>query len=689
MHALDRTQACSRHPRPVRRAGLGLAVLLLLAGLAVARLPVHAQVSVTGHGRNFVAPVTDAQGRRSVLRGKDVSPAGPGLVAITGMQTETYRGQEKDMIVQAPQCLFDTKANVASSKGSLTIHTADDRFSIEGEGFRWRLGDSRLTSQLVISNRVHSLVRKRGIGDKSGGGPSIGAGVGQRSATSTTPPTGTSPSTNEFIEITADGFEYQADRAVYRGRVHAHETEGDLTCGVLTVIFKGESGALERAEAEEDVVLNQGGTRAQAEKAVYLIDPAKDVIELDKHVIWTDGLRQGSGDKVVVDRKQRTIYTENKAYLRLPRAALNDSGFLATPAPPEPAATVATNAFIEVYSELMNIQLPPTNGPVQHVVAEKNVMIIDPDQEGRALAERAEYDERTGLLELTGAPMLESERRLVTGKVLRIDRGTRVLTATPDAYVKLPAKELSKLGLLAPANTGSTNSLNPTNRFIEIWAERFDYKTNEFDFHGQVRANFLQGDVAQGKLTCASLVVKYGEQIESILAENDVELRQFPIPASREPVIRNLRCARLKADFSKEGRLRIAVAEQTVNAEQEENRIGKPRPILSSLTSDKVTAYFSTVTNQVERIVAEKEVVFAQDSRTAHGTQAVYTQATGLIELTGQPTAVMPEGRILKAECLIWDQVHQRFMGRGKFRSEWQRPPGATNRLAKPTAKAH
>ena len=121
----------------------------------------QAQMSLSGRGKNFVAPVTDAQGRKTVLRGKDFKPGRPGTVEITGMQAETYKGQEKDMIVEAPQCVFEPKSNVAASPGSLAIRTADDRFSIEGQAFRWQLGDSRLTSKLVISNAVHSLIRKR------------------------------------------------------------------------------------------------------------------------------------------------------------------------------------------------------------------------------------------------------------------------------------------------------------------------------------------------------------------------------------------------------------------------------------------------------------------------------------------------------------------------------------------------
>src|SRR5262249_53059947 len=162
----------------------------------------------------------------------------------------------------------------------------------------------------------------------------------------------------------------------------------------------------------------------------------------------------------------------------------------------------------------------------------------------------------------------------------------------------------------------------------------FDYRTNEFDFKGRVRANILEGDVAQGKLTCESLTIRYGQQIESVLAEQNVELEQFAVKGDPDPVTRKMHCPWLKLDFSAEGRLRTAVADQGVAAEQEEVHRAKPRPILSHLTSQKVTAYFSAVTNRVDRVVAEKDVVFSQDDRIAQGAQAVYTGANGLMELT-------------------------------------------------------
>ncbi len=670
MDALERR----RIPPPARGKRLaGLTACVVLAA-PLFWLSSQAQVSVSGRAKNFVAPVTDAQGRRSVVRGKDAQPSGPGKVEITGMQAETYRGQQKDLTVEAPRCVFDTKSNVAVSPDSLTIRTADERFSLEGEGFRWQLGNSSLNSKLVISNRVHSLVRKRLIALQTGSGP------GGLTASKPSAPAGT----DEFIDIRSEQFVYESDRAVYLGNVRVQDPEGDLACEALTVFFQGESAALERIEAERNVALSQGDTRATADKAIYTVGQNQDVVEFAGHATWEAGGRQGSGDRLTFDRRTRTLRADGTAFLKLPRTVLTQSGFLLSGPAPGGSRTPGTADFIEVFADLMTVQLPPTNGPVRQITAEKHVLIMDPGQDGRALADRAVYEESTGVLELTGAPILETQRRLVNGQVLRFDPVTKVFSAGPDAYVKLPFQSVAQLGLLPTAPGSASTARAATNQFIEVWAGTFEYRTNQLQFRGAVRANFLEGAVALGKLTCQTVTVGYAEQVESLVADGQVFLEQFAGPEVPDSVVRTVHCERLRAQFDPQGRLEMAAAEVQVQAAQEEPARDRARPVITTLSSDKVTAYFSTLTNRLERLVAEKDVVFTQEERSARGAKAVYTNATGLLELTGEPTARMPEGQILEAERLMWDRAHERFIGQGRFKSQWKRAPGNTNRVAAP-----
>jgi lipopolysaccharide export system protein LptA len=680
MRLPDGPGAC-RNPRGGLTVPLGGLAWLVTGTLIVAHLQVlssHAQVPIPGRGKNFVAPVTDAQGNKSVLRGGGFKPLGNGMVELTDMQAETFRGQQKDMVVRAPQCVFDPKKNIATSPGALSIRTADDRFSIQGEGFRWQLGDSRLASRLSISNQVRSLVRKREFKEVTTQGT---GGASARATTNAAPTRATATSTNDFIDIRADGFEHQGEAAVFRGNVHVHDSEGDLACGLLRVVFGTGTNRLERIEAEQDVVLVQGNTRVTAEKAVYTVSPDREVVEFKGHALWQDGDRQGSGELVGFDRRKRVLWSETNAYLKAPRRMLGQSGLLsaAVARGTDSGSSTNTGGFVEVFCDRVFMQLAPTNGPVQEIRAEKNVLILDADQDSRALGDLAVYKESTGLLELTGSPLFESERRLITGKVLRFNGQTMVFSAEPDAYVKLPLHSLSDLPILASAAHGAKPAAVRTNVFMEIWSKSFDYHTNLLRFAGEVRANLLEGDQAQGKLTCETLTIRFGQQVEGVLAENHVELEQYAAGQGPRKAARRVTCETLRATFSPNGHLEMAIAENGVTAEQEESAVGAAQPILTKVTAQTVTAWFSTVTNRLDRAVADKGVIVTREDRVMRAEQAMYHENSGLLKLTGHPTARMPEGQITEAESLVYDRSNARFIGRGKFKSEWKTPPRGTN----------
>ena len=465
---------------------------------------------------------------------------------------------------------------------------------------------------------------------------------------------------------------------------------------------------MDRIEGEEDVVLEQGFTRMIAEKAIYVFGPDKENVQFLGHAIWQDGERQGSGERVDYDRRKRLLVAQGNAYLRLPRSALGEADLLSgSPRARPAAATNAASSYVEVFSDRMTVQMSPTNGPVQSMIAEKNVLIVDPMQDGRALADQATYREATGLLELSGSPILETQQRLINGKVLQFDRTNRVFRATPDAYVKLPFHALASLGLLSkgiekpkgPASVPNQKGVGAapnqkglgaaTNQFVEVWAKSFEYRTNLLRFVGDVRANFLESDVALGQMTCGNLTFYYGEQLDSMAAEDNVQVEQFPVAKSPKQVRRKLSCPKLRAEFGPTGKLDSAWAEQGVVVEQEETGPKQPNPVFTRMTADSLTAFFSKSTNKVERVVAEKDVRVKQGERTVRGAKAVYTEATELLELTGQPTASMPEGDITEAERLIWDRAHTRFIGRGKFRSSWKRAAAGTNQLTSPLSFAH
>ena len=59
-------------------------------------------------------------------------------------------------VVQAPECIYDFTAGIASSTGRLHMASGDGRLMVEGEGFQWRQKGMTLN----ISNRVHTVLRE-------------------------------------------------------------------------------------------------------------------------------------------------------------------------------------------------------------------------------------------------------------------------------------------------------------------------------------------------------------------------------------------------------------------------------------------------------------------------------------------------------------------------------------------------
>jgi hypothetical protein len=95
------------------------------------------------------------QQMKSRLSGAEAQPQAGGLLVIKQLKLETFNMNGKpEMIVNAPECVYDTFNRVASSPGHLKAQTGDGKFRVEGDGFLWRQNDSLL----IISNRVQTVI---------------------------------------------------------------------------------------------------------------------------------------------------------------------------------------------------------------------------------------------------------------------------------------------------------------------------------------------------------------------------------------------------------------------------------------------------------------------------------------------------------------------------------------------------
>src|SRR3990172_3056390 len=71
------------------------------------------------------------------LRGAEAQPQADGRFLIRQASLETFRESgERDLLVEAPECTFDSTSREAYSGGRLRVQTGEGRFEIEGGGVR-------------------------------------------------------------------------------------------------------------------------------------------------------------------------------------------------------------------------------------------------------------------------------------------------------------------------------------------------------------------------------------------------------------------------------------------------------------------------------------------------------------------------------------------------------------------------
>ena len=96
------------------------------------------------------------QQMKSRMSGAEAQPQAGGLLVIKQLKLETFDiNGNREMIVSAPECVYDTFNRVASSPGHLQLQTGDGKIRMEGVGFLWRQSDSFLT----ISNDQRTTIK--------------------------------------------------------------------------------------------------------------------------------------------------------------------------------------------------------------------------------------------------------------------------------------------------------------------------------------------------------------------------------------------------------------------------------------------------------------------------------------------------------------------------------------------------
>lgn len=132
-----------------------LAVVILFFIVAENRAQQNLAGSTGGFNSVEYYPAPAQMQVKSRLSGADAQPLEGGLLDIKQLRLEMFATNGGlQVVVTAPECVYDVPNQIANSSGKLFLHDGDGKIQVEGEGFLWRQNDSSLT----ISNRVRTTI---------------------------------------------------------------------------------------------------------------------------------------------------------------------------------------------------------------------------------------------------------------------------------------------------------------------------------------------------------------------------------------------------------------------------------------------------------------------------------------------------------------------------------------------------
>ena len=292
----------------------------------------HAQpvVSVLGFKvPEYYDPPHETQ-MKSMLEGARAQRQPDGRYLVTKAKWRTFRVTgEGELTAETPECVYNPSQRTVSSAGPLHVKTADGKFSIDGEGFRYQ----QTNSTLVVSNRVHTILHPELLQP-------------QAAATRTNASGEAAPG----IDIFSDQFEYAQDSGlgVYQGNVRVAGTNLTSTSGRLTIVMSVTERLLQSLTAEQNVIIDYETIHATGERAFYSADTGLVQLTGPPMPTWRMEEKEGSGDQLVFDRTNRVFNVKGHARLKMPAQNMGASGFLARPEVTPAASTPPTNQFVDV-----------------------------------------------------------------------------------------------------------------------------------------------------------------------------------------------------------------------------------------------------------------------------------------------------------------------------------------------------
>jgi lipopolysaccharide transport protein LptA len=595
---------------------------LTLAAGAFAQAPPAPQRT-----RVYVEKTTPkGQELEAILSGDTPSNLSDREQVVTHFEMESVRNGQASQVqftALAPECHIDSPGHRAWDAGHLELFTPTTNVWMQGEGFYF----IETNHFLYLSNKVETRVLRSLLKTTmAGAGASNAPGAAERRLK---------------IFSSQGQFDYESNIAVYLGAVHVIDVQLDMTSDRLTVHFTT-NGAVQTILAEGSVVMtttNKG--QATAARVFYYVTNGNEMTELTGQAAWTNGDERAIAEEFIYDSTHRFLTAEGHVRVWWPNPAPGAQD-RRREAPPR----VGPGGFRELFADWATLQMPPTNGPLQAMHASGNVIIVNQADHSRATGEQADYTRTNDWLELTGDPVWWNDDMEIRGRVLTAELTNKIYRARGDANFKRKVN---------------------TNQWLKVACVDLDFQTNHAVFHDDVKARLFEEERLCDTLTSDLLEVElFSNQVKSAVARGHVQGETAPDKLGR---IKTIGCDTLTLHRSTaSGLTKDVVAEDHVVLQEFGTDPAAPH---DKLTAAKATAFFSAVTNQVERVVAVRNVVFDQikTNQNVHATgqEAVYTAANDETRLTGEPVARTERYLITGASSLIWQSKSNRFSAFGPF----------------------
>lgn len=594
-----------------------------------------AQPRIGGRGDNYTFsdyyPAPHYTQMRYQLTGAEAQTLTNGLVALKQLRIVTFDVKGvRQLAIESPECIYDSKAREAYSGGRIQIEHGDDQLRMSGEGFRFR----QFNASLLISNDVKALVRVQ---------------------------TNRTTKASSLMEITSRSFEFEYTNrhGVFRDKVHGEDEEKEFDAAELDIRGGANVGSFNTIEARGDVtfLVKSNGQRLAAQHCIYT--HADDVARLEGDVSWSRGRMSGRADHLtlfnLMQKTAHNIEARGNVTMKLPREELSAAGgFISGAGKFSPARTdspmidVFTDRFISDPNQIQllgSVRLDDGTNRLfcarieaataveaagETAVAYGDVVLNRGDANIRA--ERAAYTRSDGKIVFTGDPRWQSSQIEGSAQQLMANNVTKELFAQTNVTVRYKlAPGSASLFDFFPA--GETTAANSSSTTIEIGARTFTAKesTREAVFAGGVRARQVPSTGIEPRLVSDSLVIRFA-------------------PAGE------VRPEKFRARGN-------VVFEQGMNGQT------NGPATYRVMRANSVTAQVGEA-GALAGLVAEGDVGIHVPETEARCGRASYDAASQLLELTQNPTVDTPQLQIYEAERLVWDKARDSFRAVGPARTK-------------------